>query len=93
MQVDNPLAACRCQYVTSNSACKAEQHYIAYLRHFYCAGGASKWLLFVGYLLWMLILFYALSEVAESFLVPAVEVRPYYKDNFSQFASPAPALT
>ncbi|KAL3160535.1 hypothetical protein ABBQ32_010836 [Trebouxia sp. C0010 RCD-2024] len=62
-----------CQYVRSSSACKAEQHYIAYLQHFYCAGGASKWLLFAGYLLWMLILFYALSEVAESFLVPAVE--------------------
>lgn len=75
VQVVTHFAACRCQYVTSNSACKAEQRYIAYLQHFYCAGATSRWLLFVGYLLWMLILFYALSEVAESFLVPAVEVR------------------
>lgn len=69
------LADCRCQYVTYASACKAEQHYVAYLQRFYCAGRASRWLLFIGYLLWMLILFHALSEVAESFLVPAVEVR------------------
>lgn len=68
-------AVCRCQYVTYTGACKAEQHYVAYLQRFYCAGRASRWLLFIGYLLWMLILFYALSEVAESFLVPAVEVR------------------
>ena len=81
MQVHNLTkhAVCRCQYVRSSKACKAEQHYIAYLQHFYCAGGAIKWLLFAGYLLWMLILFYALSEVAESFLVPAVEVSAFIK--------------
>jgi len=62
--------------VQDNSGCTAEEHYIPYLKAFYCTGGAQKWLLFVVYLVWMLLLFYALSEVAESFLVPAVEVCP-----------------
>ena len=30
--------------------------------------------MFIAYLMWMLVLFYALSEIAETFLVPAVEV-------------------
>jgi len=62
--------------VQDNSGCTAEEHYIPYLKAFYCTGGAQKWLLFVVYLVWMLLLFYALSEVAEVFLVPAVEVCP-----------------
>ena len=66
---------CRCQYVQDNSACTAEEHYIPYLQAFYCTGGTAKWLLFALYLCWMLLLFYALSEVAEVFLVPAVEVK------------------
>ncbi|DBB05768.1 hypothetical protein WJX77_004749 [Trebouxia sp. C0004] len=62
-----------CQYVQDNSGCTAEEHYIPYLKAYYCTGGAQQWLLFVVYLVWMLLLFYALSEVAEVFLVPAVE--------------------
>ncbi len=62
-----------------NSGCTAEEHYIPYLKAFYCTGGAQKWLLFVVYLVWMLLLFYALSEVAEVFLVPAVEVCPCFQ--------------
>ena len=67
-------AHCRCQYIQGNSACTAEQHYIPYLQTFYCLSQGSRWLLFVAYLFWMLLLFYALSEIAETFLVPAVEV-------------------
>ena len=67
---------CRCEYVTNNEACHAEDHYLSYLPSYYCAGGGHlKWLMMLLYLGWMLVLFYALSEVAEGFLVPAVEVR------------------
>ena len=67
---------CRCEYVTSNEACHAEDHYLSYLPSYYCAGGGRiKWLMMPLYLGWMLVLFYALSEVAEGFLVPSVEVR------------------
>lgn len=45
-----------------------------YLQTYYCTKRSSRWLLFIAYLLWMLVLFYALSEIAETFLVPAVEV-------------------
>jgi len=69
--------------VQDTSSCTAEEHYIPYLKAFYCTAGAQKWLLFVVYLVWMLLLFYALSEVAEVFLVPAVEVRPSLLDKHS----------
>ncbi len=62
--------------MTSNEACHAEDHYLSYLPCYYCAGGGHiKWLMMPLYLAWMLVLFYALSEVAEGFLVPSVEVR------------------
>ena len=60
----------------TNEACHAEDHYLSYLPSYYCAGGGRiKWLMMPLYLGWMLVLFYALSEVAEGFLVPSVEVR------------------
>ena len=62
--------------MTGNEACHAEDHYLSYLPSYYCAGGGHiKWLMMPLYLAWMLVLFYALSEVAEGFLVPSVEVR------------------
>lgn len=45
-----------------------------YLQTYYCTKHSGRWLLFTAYLVWMLVLFYALSEIAETFLVPAVEV-------------------
>ena len=43
---------------------------------FYCPGGGSLWpLMAVCGVVWMLLLFYGMSVVAEVFLCPAVEVR------------------
>ena len=62
--------------MTNHEACHAGDHYLSYLPSYYCAGGGHlKWLMMPLYLAWMLVLFYALSEVAEGFLVPSVEVR------------------
>ena len=42
---------------------------------FYCPGGGSLWpLMAVCGVVWMLLLFYGMSVVAEVFLCPAVEV-------------------
>ncbi|KAK9805532.1 hypothetical protein WJX72_003632 [[Myrmecia] bisecta] len=63
-----------CTYVSSHEACTADNQFIDYLPAYYCANnGHAKPLMFALYLLWLMLLFYALSEVAEGFLVPAVE--------------------
>ena len=57
-------------------ACGSDDHLIHYLEVFYCPGGGSLWpLMAVCGVVWMLLLFYGMSVVAEVFLCPAVEVR------------------
>lgn len=64
----------RCAYVKKTDICHDEQKYIPYLPLYACAGTWGRTWLFIAYILWLFILFYCLSEVAEAFLVPAVEV-------------------
>lgn len=65
----------RCRYVRDKNACGADEQYIPYLQLFYCGSG-KLWLLVSAFLLvWLLLLFYAMSVVAEVFLCPAVQVR------------------
>ena len=57
-------------------ACGSDDHLIHYLEVFYCPGGGSLWPLMAACgVVWMLLLFYGMSVVAEVFLCPAVEVR------------------
>lgn len=64
----------RCRYVRDKDACGADDQYIPYLQLFYCASG-NLWLLVSVFLVvWLLLLFYAMSVVAEVFLCPAVQV-------------------
>lgn len=57
-------------------ACGADDQYIPYLEVFYCASGGRLWLVVSAWLVvWLLLLFYAMSVVAEVFLCPAVQVR------------------
>ena len=64
----------RCRYVKEKDACGADDQYIPYLQLFYCAPG-NLWLLMSAFLvIWLLLLFYAMSIVAEVFLCPAVQV-------------------
>ena len=46
-----------------------------YLSLYVCATPAAQLLLLAAALAWLLLLFFCLSEAAETFLVPAVEVR------------------
>lgn len=65
----------RCRYVRDKDACGADDQYIPYLQLFYCGSG-KLWLLVSAFLVvWLLLLFYAMSVVAEVFLCPAVQVR------------------
>ena len=58
-------------------ACGSDDHLIHYLELFYCLAGGRIWLLVAAlFVVWMLLLFYGMSIVAEVFLCPAVEVRP-----------------
>lgn len=58
-------------------ACGSDDHLIHYLELFYClAGGRIELLVALLFVVWMLLLFYGMSIVAEVFLCPAVEVRP-----------------
>lgn len=60
-------------------ACGSDDHLIHYLELFYCvAGGRLKLLIASLFVVWMLLLFYGMSIVAEVFLCPAVEVKPCY---------------
>ena len=69
-----PCCADRCRYVRDKDACGADDQYIPYLQLFYCASG-NLWLLVSVFLVvWLLLLFYAMSVVAEVFLCPAVQV-------------------
>ena len=66
--------AARCRYVKDKDACGADDQYIPYLQLIYCASG-NLWLLASVFLVvWLLLLFYAMSVVAEVFLCPAVQV-------------------
>ena len=72
----HPCGAGRCRYVRDKDACGSDDHLIHYLEVFYCPGGGSLWpLMAVCGAVWMLLLFYGMSVVAEVFLCPAVEVR------------------
>ena len=64
-------------------ACGSDDHLIHYLEVFYCPGDGSLWpLMAVCGAVWMLLLFYGMSVVAEIFLCPAVEVRsPQHNEN------------
>lgn len=55
--------------------CHDEQKYLPYLPTYACAGRFGQIGLIILYTMWLLVMFYSLSEVAEGFLVPAVEVR------------------
>ena len=56
-------------------ACGSDDHLIHYLELFYCLAGGRIWpLVAVAFVVWMLLLFYGMSIVAEVFLCPAVEV-------------------
>ena len=58
-----------------NRHCKADVHLVAYLPLFYCRqAGDARVLAALGFLLWMGLLFWVMSKVAEDFLVPALEV-------------------
>lgn len=68
----------RCRYVRDKDACGSDDHLIHYLELFYCvAGGRLKLLIASLFVVWMLLLFYGMSIVAEVFLCPAVEVKPH----------------
>ena len=64
----------RCGYVLATASCTDQNHYIRYVHTYYCAGAVRRVFLLLAFALWLLVLFYCLSEVAETFLVPAVEV-------------------
>lgn len=64
----------RCRYVRDKDACGADDQYIPYLELFYCASGKLWLLVSVFLVVWLLLLFYAMSIVAEVFLCPAVQV-------------------
>ena len=65
----------RCEYVRRTAACTKEDRYIPYLSMYLCAAPAARAPLLFAAVAWLLLLFYCLSEVAKTFLVPAVEVR------------------
>ena len=52
-----------------------------YLRLYVCASPAAQLLLLAAAAAWLLLLFFCLSEAAETFLVPAVEVRGSFMSN------------
>lgn len=66
---------CRCMYLRRTPACTEEDRYVPYLRLYVCASPATQLLLLAAATAWLLLLFFCLSEAAETFLVPAVEVR------------------
>ncbi|PSC70828.1 coiled-coil domain-containing 94-like protein isoform A [Micractinium conductrix] len=64
----------KCTFVNTNKHCSEDVHHVAYLPLFYCRppGDARVFVALAG-LLWMAVLFWAMSKVAEDFLVPALE--------------------
>ena len=70
-----PERCCRCAYVRRTPACTAEERYVPYLDILLCASPTARFPLLLVSAAWLLLLFFCLSEVAETFLVPAVEVR------------------
>ena len=65
----------RCAYLLRTPACTEEDRYLPYLSLYVCASPAAQLLLLAAAVAWLLLLFFCLSEAAETFLVPAVEVR------------------
>lgn len=58
-----------------NRHCADDVHHINYLKLFYCRPpGDARVLVALGFLLFMCVLFWTMSKVAEDFLVPALEV-------------------
>ncbi len=55
-------------------ACGADDQYIPYLELFYCTAPKLRVPVAAWLVVWLLLLFYAMSVVAEVFLVPAVQV-------------------
>jgi hypothetical protein len=69
------LSTSRCEYAQKIPACGSDDHLIRYLSLLYCTADGRMWLpLTLLCCFWMLLLFYAMSIVAEHFLCPAVEV-------------------
>ena len=58
-----------------NRPCLQDVHQIDYLSLFYCRHGEGRIFVALGFLLWLGLLFWVMSKVAEDFLVPALEVR------------------
>ena len=66
---------CRCTFVQYNRPCLQDVHHVDYLATFYCRQGEGRIFVALGFILWMALLFWVMSKVAEDFLVPALEVR------------------
>ncbi|KAK9079258.1 hypothetical protein SSX86_000928 [Deinandra increscens subsp. villosa] len=70
---DQNSAASRCSYVKTTAGCNPKG-YINYLRIFYCNFSSPfSQLGFVILLIWLVILFYILSNTASEYFCPAVE--------------------
>ncbi|KAL4591916.1 hypothetical protein LXL04_004891 [Taraxacum kok-saghyz] len=69
-QQNSPTA--KCNYVKTNPGCDPKG-YINYLQIFYCNFSQFPQLGFVLFLLWLVVLFYILSNTASEYFCPAVE--------------------
>ncbi|XP_023751383.1 cation/calcium exchanger 1 [Lactuca sativa] len=74
----------KCMYVQTHADCHPKG-YINYLKFFYCTLSRFPQLGFLLLLLWLLILFYVLSNTASDYFCPAVE-------NLSEFLNLSPAI-
>ncbi|KAI3520407.1 hypothetical protein L1887_09806 [Cichorium endivia] len=74
----------KCMYVQTNADCHPKG-YINYLQFFYCTLSRFPQLGFLLLLLWLLVLFYVLSNTASDYFCPAVE-------NLSKILNLSPAI-
>lgn len=65
-------AISKCNYVNTNSGCEPKG-YINYLKLYYCSFSQFPILGFILLLIWLVILFYVLSNTASEYFCPAVE--------------------
>ncbi|CAH1452222.1 unnamed protein product [Lactuca virosa] len=69
-QQNSPIS--KCNYVKTNTGC-VPKGYINYLQIFYCNFSQFPQLGFIFLLLWLVVLFYILSNTASEYFCPAVE--------------------